>query len=131
MTDLSLSFVVVLFIVVCAIAFAALGKARRFRAEVRKRGISPHAIDAYEPDQGFLVVDYVYGGSTGIGSPVVWWSEPCPVDCIDFYSIKLVDLPKAERTRKSIKERFPDKIVVESTTLPAPMSQAEIERTAM
>lgn len=131
MTDVSLSLVVALFVVAVAIVFSAFGNVRRFRSEVRKRGISPVTISEYDPDQGFLVVDYVYGGSIGVGSPVVWWSPPCAQDGIDFYSIQLVDLPKSERTAKSVKDRFPGKIVVESTALPAPVSRPDMEKFIM
>ena len=128
MTSIAMAIAIVLVLLLVTYVGVVRGDEHRFAKELHKRGVKPDTIQDYDGEQGFLLFDYVYGGSIGIGSPVVWWCTGSESESLNFYTIQLVDLPKSRRTLPDVRQLFPGKHIVESTTLPSPISPQAMEK---
>lgn len=110
---------IILCIFVAWIVANGLAASSRFRRLCRERGIQPSEI--LVSDSGTLILDYVYGASIGIGSPVVWYNPPInPAnDSSDIISerSKIVIVSPTKLNLEILRSLFPGVRIIESTTL--------------
>jgi|694.fasta_scaffold05579_3 hypothetical protein len=108
---------IVLCIVVAWTTSHWLGNTVRFRRVARERGVTLAEI---EPS-GTLILDYVYGASIGIGSPILWYNPPADsrhgsADMISDRT-RIVLISAESRNLQTLKTQFPGVRIIESTTL--------------
>jgi len=108
---------VVLIIAAAWATIQRIGTSYRFRQLIRRRGISTNEIDS----SGTLILDFVYGASLGIGSPIVWYNPPLdPTEaCSDMITdrTRIVDIEPTTRSFETLRTQFPGVRIIESTTL--------------
>lgn len=126
MTELVISLILAVAIVISVAAASLLLKRLRYRSELRKRGVDINEVTG-SPETQLLVVDYIYSWDRGLVSPVVWWIpnasvERVQIDDGDLDQALLVDLPPAMRSRQSLELAFPSIQVVENLTIHEPPS---------
>ncbi len=108
---------VVLGIVVAWATIQGRSSHYRFRRFIRERGIRTNEVKT----TGTLILDYVYGASIGIGSPIVWYNPPMdPTEaCAEMITdrTRIVFIEPRSRSLESLRTQFPGVKIVESTTL--------------
>jgi hypothetical protein len=94
-----------------------LGNIVRFRRFAYERGVTTAELE----QSGTLILDYVYGASIGIGSPIVWYNPPADSTEASTETIsdrtKIVLIPIDCRNLQIVQTRFPGVRIIESTTL--------------
>lgn len=94
-----------------------LGNSARFRRVAHERGVTLEELDR----SGTLILDYVYGASIGIGSPIVWYNPPTDSKDASGEMIsdrtRIVLISAKSRNLQTLKNQFPEFRIVESTTL--------------
>ncbi|WP_425399491.1 hypothetical protein [Aeoliella sp.] len=126
MTELVISLILAVAIVISVAAASLLLKRLKYRSELRKRGVDINEVTG-SPETQLLVVDYIYSWNRGLVSPVVWWIpnasvEKVQIDDGDLDQALLVDLPPAMRSRQSLELAFPSFQVIENLTIHEPPS---------
>jgi hypothetical protein len=122
MSDLAISIGIALGIVflLCFVwVIGAIGFSRlRYRLRFNARGTTLEQIVA-SGEAGVLVFDRVYGGSSGLGSPIVWWlpyacEEVTTDDLNDAY---LVRCPAAINSIEDLRKYAGELVIRECLTI--------------
>jgi len=120
MTNLVIALAIASCIAAVWVSFEILMRQRRYSKMLRKRGITINELTNLR-SQGTIVLDYVYGRSIGIGSPVVWFNDMSGIPAESVGGVletsRLVDIPILGRTLDGLKRYFPGMTILESTTI--------------
>jgi len=121
LVDTAIVVLIIIGLISAYLAASRLFEQARFRKVIAKRGMTCEALQNTRPEEGTIIVDYVYGRSMGIGMPIIWWTPKLAEQggwCEDIIDVsRVVDLPAGLRNSSELKARFPDHHIVESNTL--------------
>ena len=74
LTDLAITVAIVFFILFLWIGASTLLGQFQYRRLLKVRGMTFDALQRTSPDDGTIIIDYVFGRAAGIGNIVIWWT---------------------------------------------------------
>jgi hypothetical protein len=110
MIEVIVAFLLVVAILAFLLVAHAVAAKVGYRRLVSKRGVTWAEVS--DPAaRGTLVVDHVYGPSTGLSGTLVWWLEnEVALDFVDSTQLataRVLDIPKGDRDKEKLKAMLP------------------------